>query len=249
MGAELFIGTAGWNLDRRYTGRFPETGSHLQRYSRSLNAVEINSSFHRPHRRSTYERWAASVPEHFRFSAKLPKEITHERRLVGCESLLDAFLDGAAGLGPRLGCLLVQLPPSFAFDAQIVAAFFGGLRERTSVPLACEPRHATWFEENAGRALRELHVARVAADPARAPGADAPGGWLGLVYYRLHGSPRIYYSGYAEPALAKLATNLAKAGREGVPAWCVFDNTMSAAATGNALTLRDLLVFNVKPAP
>jgi uncharacterized protein YecE (DUF72 family) len=241
MGAELFIGTAGWSLDRRYAVRFPETGSHLQRYSRSLDAAEINSSFHRPHRRSTYERWSVSVPEDFRFSAKLPKAITHERRLVGCESLLDGFLDQAAGLGPRLGCLLVQLPPSLAFDEKIVAAFFGALSERVGIPAACEPRHATWFEDDADRALADLRVARVAADPSRAPGADAPGGWPGLVYYRLHGSPRTYYSEYDEAALAELATNLGKAARDGVPAWCMFDNTMSAAATGNALTLRDLL--------
>jgi uncharacterized protein YecE (DUF72 family) len=82
MGAKLFVGTAGWSLDRRYAAHFPGAGSHLQRYSGSFNAAEINSSFHRPHRRSTYERWAASVPEDFRFSVKLPKTITHERRLI-----------------------------------------------------------------------------------------------------------------------------------------------------------------------
>jgi uncharacterized protein YecE (DUF72 family) len=86
MDAKLLIGTAGWGLDRRYAAHFPEAGSHLERYSRALNAAEINSSFHRPHRRSTYERWAASVPAEFRFSVKLPKTITHERRLVGCEA-------------------------------------------------------------------------------------------------------------------------------------------------------------------
>jgi uncharacterized protein YecE (DUF72 family) len=241
MGADLFVGTAGWSLDRRYADRFPATGSHLERYSRSLNAAEINSSFHRPHRRATYERWAASVPEDFRFSAKLPKTITHERRLVGCENLMDTFLTEAGGLGGRLGCLLVQLPPSLAFDAPAVRNFFNALRKRTSVPLACEPRHASWFEPDTDRALAKLRVARVAADPSRAPGAEAPGGWPGLVYYRLHGSPRMYYSEYDGAALAKLAESLAKAGREGVPAWCMFDNTMSAAAIGNALTLRDLL--------
>ncbi|MEA2839533.1 MAG: hypothetical protein QOF41_863 [Methylobacteriaceae bacterium] len=243
MGAELFIGTAGWSLDRRYGSRFPERGSHLQRYSGSLNAAEINSSFHRPHRRSTYERWAASVSEDFRFSAKLPKAITHERRLVGCENLMDTFLTEVAGLGHRLACLLAQLPPSLAFDAPAVRGFFNALRKRTNVPLSCEPRHATWFEDDADRALADLRVARVAADPSRAPGADEPGGWPGLVYYRLHGSPRTYYSEYDEAALAELATNLGKAARDDVPAWCMFDNTMSAAATGNALTLRDLLAY------
>jgi uncharacterized protein YecE (DUF72 family) len=241
MGAKLFVGTAGWSLDRRYAAHFPGAGSLLQRYSGSFNAAEINSSFHRPHRRSTYERWAASVPEDFRFSVKLPKTITHERRLADCEGVLDAFVTEAEGLGPKLGCVLVQLPPKLAFDEMVVAAFFGALRERVGAAIACEPRHASWFEENADRALAGLAVARVAADPSRAPGADVPGGWQGLVYYRLHGSPRMYYSVYDDDALAKLATGLATNTRDGVPAWCTFDNTMSAAATGNALTLRDLL--------
>jgi uncharacterized protein YecE (DUF72 family) len=241
MDAKLFVGTAGWSLDRRYAAHFPEAGSHLERYSRSLDAAEINSSFHRPHRRSTYERWAASVPEGFRFSLKLPKTITHERRLSDCEGLLDVFLIEAEGLGPKLGCLLVQLPPKLAFDETVVAPFFGALRERVGAAIACEPRHASWFEENADRALAGLGVARVAADPSRAPGADAPGGWPGLVYYRLHGSPRMYYSAYDDDALAMLAASLAATARDGVPAWCMFDNTMSAAATANALTLQALL--------
>ncbi|MBV9393140.1 MAG: DUF72 domain-containing protein [Methylobacteriaceae bacterium] len=241
MDAKFFVGTAGWGVDRRYAAHFPAAGSHLERYSRTLSAAEINSSFHRPHRRSTYERWAESVPEDFRFCVKLPKTITHERRLVGCDSLLDAFVAEVAGLGLKLGCMLVQLPPKLAFDEEVVAAFFSALRERISTALACEPRHATWFEENADRALAGLQVARVAADPPRAPSADAPGGWPGLIYYRLHGSPRIYYSAYGDDVLAKLAATLAASARDGVPAWCMFDNTMSAAATGNALTLQALL--------
>lgn len=240
-GGSVRIGTAGWSLHSRYAESFPGTGSHLQRYGRALNAAEINSSFHRPHRRSTYERWAESVPEDFRFCVKVPKAITHERRLVGCADLIDAFVAESAGLGARLGCLLVQLPPSLAFEASVVARFFSALRKRTSVPLACEPRHASWFEEGAEHALSELRVARVAADPARVAGAAEPGGWPGLVYYRLHGSPRMYYSDYGKDALAELAASLAASARDGVPAWCIFDNTMSAAATGNALTVRDLL--------
>jgi uncharacterized protein YecE (DUF72 family) len=239
--APFFIGTAGWSLHSRYAERFPETGTHLQRYSRSLNAAEINSSFHRPHRISTYQRWAESVPEGFRFSAKLPKAITHERRLADCDELIHRFLAETAGLGTRLGCLLVQLPPSLAFDGSAVRGFFTALRKRTPVPVACEPRHASWFEDGSDRTLRELHVARVAADPARAASADEPGGWPGLVYYRLHGSPRMYYSDYGRDALAELAARLARSTRDGVPAWCIFDNTMGAAATGNALAVRDLL--------
>ena len=94
-------------------------GSHLERYGAILNAVEINSSFYRPHRTATYERWAASVPEDFRFAVKVPKAITHERRLKDVGDLLDRFLSEVSGLGPKLGPLLVQLPPSLSFQAGI----------------------------------------------------------------------------------------------------------------------------------
>src|SRR6188768_857106 len=85
------IGTAGWSLYKPPAGRFPGTGSHLERYAAMFDAVEINSSFYRPHKPETYARWAASVPAGFRFAVKLPKAITHERRLVECRDLVERF--------------------------------------------------------------------------------------------------------------------------------------------------------------
>jgi uncharacterized protein YecE (DUF72 family) len=70
----IFIGCAGWSLGREYWPQFPAEGTHLQRYAARFNGAEINSSFYRPHRRQTYERWADSVPEGFRFSVKVPKQ-------------------------------------------------------------------------------------------------------------------------------------------------------------------------------
>ncbi len=213
-------------------------GSHLERYASRLDAVEINSSFHRPHRPATYERWSASVPPSFRFAVKIPKTITHGLRLRETEDLLATFLAEATGLGEKLGCLLAQLPPSLEFDPAVAADFFAGLRTLSAVPVACEPRHPSWFVPPAGDLLRELEVARVAADPACVPTAAEPGGWPGLSYYRLHGSPRTYYSEYSEEYLAALAGRLRADASEGRRVWCVFDNTTLGAATRNALDLR-----------
>jgi uncharacterized protein YecE (DUF72 family) len=235
--APTYIGTAGWSVPSRYADRFPTDGTHLERYARRLNAAEINTSFYRPHRRATYERWAASVPAGFRFAVKLPRTITHEQRLRDCGDLLDRFADEVAGLGPKLGVLLVQLPPSLRFEAEVVEGFFAELRRRIDVPLACEPRHATWFGPEAEGLLDRLRVARVAADPVRAPGAGEPGGWTGLIYYRLHGSTRIYYSDYDDAVLAGIRQRLERHRAAGVPAWCIFDNTAAFAALGNALTV------------
>lgn len=234
------IGTAGWSVPSRYADRFPADGSHLERYARRLNAVEINTSFYRPHRRETYERWAASVPAEFRFAVKVPRTMTQERRLKDCGDLLDRFAAEVEGLGPKLGVLLVQLPPSLAFEAEVVEGFFAELRRRTEAAVACEPRHAGWFGPEAEGLLQRLRVARVAADPVRAPGDGEPGGWQGLVYYRLHGSPRIYYSDYDEAVLAGMRRRLQVHRAAGVPAWCIFDNTAAFAALGNALAVTGL---------
>jgi uncharacterized protein YecE (DUF72 family) len=240
MTAGVLIGCAGWSLPRSEQAEFPAVGSHLERYASRFDAVEINSSFHRPHRPSTYERWSASVPSTFRFSVKVPKAITHGLRLQQAGEFLESFLTEAAGLGDKLGCLLVQLPPSLSFEPAVAADFFADLRSRSSLPVACEPRHPSWFAPQVDGFLSEIEVARVAADPACVPEAAAPGGWRGMSYYRLHGSPRIYYSAYSEEYIAALASRLQADAGEGRSVWCIFDNTTLGAATRNALELRAL---------
>lgn len=234
----LRIGCAGWSLPRAEHEHFPAAGSHLERYASRFDAVEINSSFHRPHRPATYARWSASVPPSFRFAVKVPKTITHGLRLRQAGDLLESFLAEASGLGDKLGCLLVQLPPSLSFEPEVAAGFFADFRSRSPVPLACEPRHPSWFTPEVDGLLLELGVARVAADPARVPEAAEPGGWRGLSYYRLHGSPRIYYSSYPEEYLEVLAARLRADVEAGRSVWCIFDNTTLGAATRNALDLR-----------
>jgi uncharacterized protein YecE (DUF72 family) len=237
--SKIYVGTAGWSIPRAEQRRFPAGESLLARYAQVLPAVEINSTFHRPHRASTFERWAASVPRAFRFSVKLPRAITHDRRLAGVAPLLDGFLGDLEPLGSRIACLLVQLPPSLAFDARSVRAFFKVLRTRFGGGVALEPRHASWFEARADELMAEHEVARVAADPPRAEADGAPGGWPGLAYFRLHGSPRIYYSSYEGESLRTLAARLRQLRRRRTTTWCIFDNTTLGAATGNALSLME----------
>lgn len=215
----------------------PQSGSQLERYAARLNAVEINSSFYRPHQRATYERWAATTPEAFRFSVKLPKTITHQARLGDCAALLTKFAGEVTGLGEKLGVLLVQLPPSLAFDAGTAGGFFEELRRHIETQSVVEPRHASWFTPEVNDWLAARELARVAADPSRTPGAEEPGGWHGFVYFRLHGSPRRYYSAYDEAALTSLKQSLERSLAEGLSAWCIFDNTAAGAAFGNALAL------------
>lgn len=132
----IVIGTAGWSIPLTEAVRFPAEGSSLERYAARFRGAEINSSFHRPHRRSTWERWAASVPDGFRFSVKLPRTITHQHKLVGCGELLRTHLAEASLLGDKLAVHLVQLPPSLTFDTAAAEASSGccGRRARRRSP-------------------------------------------------------------------------------------------------------------------
>lgn len=237
MPSKTYVGTAGWSIPRAEQPRFPTGESHLNRYAKVLPAVEINSTFYRPHRAATFERWAQSVPRAFRFSIKIPRTITHDQRLADSAGPIGDFLAAIAPLGPRAGCLLVQLPPSLAFNPRVARAFFTVLRNRFDRGIALEPRHASWFETRAERLLNEFEVARVAADPPRAEGGSEPGGWRGLAYFRLHGSPRTYYSSYEDDILDALAGKLRDLRRRRIPTWCIFDNTTLGAATSNALSM------------
>ena len=236
----LRIGTAGWGLPRLWRDRFPAEGSYLERYATRFSAVEINSSFYRQHRRAVYERWAAAVPPSFRFAVKLPRAITHDQMLVATDVLLEVFLEEATGLGDRLGPLLVQLPPSLAYHEEAVEEFLRDLRRLHAGAVAFEPRNESWFTGAADAALARHGVARVGADPARVPAAATPAGDDRLVYHRLHGSPRIYYSDYEPERLRAVAGELLAARASGAETWCIFDNTTLGAATGNALGLSEL---------
>jgi uncharacterized protein YecE (DUF72 family) len=235
---QLRIGCAGWTIPKQHAPLFPTPGTHLERYAARLTAVEINSSFYRPHRRATYERWAAAAPQGFAFSVKAPKIITHELRLRGADAPLDEFLAQVCGLGNTLGPLLFQLPPSLGFDSQMAASFFAALRDHFDGNVVCEPRHKDWFSVRADELFREFRIARAAADPPVVAPAAGPGGWRKLLYLRLHGSPRVYYSEYRPDQLERFAEQLAAA-QDDCPAWCIFDNTAAGAALVNALALQE----------
>lgn len=228
------VGTAGWSVPTATPG----PGTHLNRYARRLRGVEINSSFYRSHARATYERWAASTPIDFRFAVKMPREISHDLRLRGCRALVERFLDETAGLGRRRGPFLLQLAPSFSYTARTVERFLSLLRQRYDGPIVVEPRHPSWFSHAADALLTSYRAGRVAADPAITPGGGAPSAWPGLQYFRLHGSPRMYWSPYQPAALAHLAERLRLAAESGAEVWGIFDNTAGGAAFPNAREVR-----------
>lgn len=240
------IGCAGWSVVAAHRPLLGAGDSMLARYATRFDCVEINSSFYRSHQAGTYARWAASVPPAFRFSVKLPQQITHEQALRRARAPLARFLDEIAGLGRKLGGILVQLPPSLPFNPRVADTFFALLRQGYDGPVACEPRHASWFDPRRDAFWQRHAVARVAADPPRVAGADALGGdttrWR---YWRWHGSPRMYYSRYDDAALQSLAAAMrAPAPRR---TWCIFDNTAGGHAAGDAARLQQLCAARRRP--
>ena len=245
------IGIAGWALPRADADLFPPAGfgSNLTRYAAVFDAVEINSSFYRPHRPETYAHWADSVPASFRFAVKLPRSVTHEKRLQDMDADLDRFAAEAGALGEKLGWILVQTPPSLRFDPAAVTALFAGLAERFGAEqaaqsrrhlfLACEARHSSWFGGEATALLREMGVIRVVADPP----AGEPGPFIATAdqatYVRLHGSPQIYRSVYEPQRLAQVAAWLRN---QSSNALVIFDNTMSGTQLRQAVQLRQMLI-------
>jgi uncharacterized protein YecE (DUF72 family) len=162
----LYIGTAGWAIPVAMGKVFPPGGSHLERYGQVFSGAEINSSFYRSHRQSTWERWAKAVPATFRFAVKAPKTITHESGLNCTKDDLENFMGQAHLLGSKLGPILFQTPPSLAFDSPKANRIFSLLRGMYEGPIAIEPRHLSWFAEEVDQLLTQLQIARVAADPA-----------------------------------------------------------------------------------
>jgi uncharacterized protein YecE (DUF72 family) len=238
----VYVGTAGWQIPPSFADLFPAAAlSHLERYAARFPAVEINSSFYRDHLPKTYARWAATVPEGFRFSVKLSREITHDLALEASAEILRSKLGPITELGKKLGALLVQLPPSLAFSEKKAAKFFRALRKTYGGPAAIEPRHPSWASRPARSVFREFGITQALVDPERCPTDDfqaRTGG--GFYYFRLHGSPAVYRSAYPPKLLTELAATLDRAKRC-LPGWCIFDNTTFGYAARDALSVREAL--------
>jgi uncharacterized protein YecE (DUF72 family) len=227
------VGLAGWsNPPAQRLERAPGQ-THLSYYAAHFSCVEINSSFYRPHRHATYARWRDETPATFRFSVKMPRTITHESHLKHCATEIARFYEEIAGLQPKLAAVLVQLPPSLEFNRRTVRTFFNSLPRFRGTKVVCEPRHPSWFKSAAEEALREARVSRVAADPARCPGAERPGGLRRFAYFRWHGTPHLYYSKYSQAQLAAFGAAVSRT--RATETWCVFDNTARHAAWDDAL--------------
>lgn len=223
------VATASWSIPRKVADRFAKEVSGLARYASVFDGVEINSTFYRRHKTSTFARWANAVPDSFRFAVKFPKEISHTRAMKNIAEPFNRFLEGIAPFGKKRGLLLCQLPPSLVFDADVLETAFKTMRNADDGPIVIEVRHKSWASAETLDLLKSYAIDRVLADPAPvwpAEDFDKP-----PKYVRLHGKPKIYHSSYTDEKISAFSALLAP------DSWCVFDNTASGAAIEDALSM------------
>ena len=167
----LYLGTSGWSYADWEGSLYPENlpaASRLAEYVKEYATVEIDSTFYGIPRPRTVERWREVAPEGFLFAAKFPREITHEKGLVGCEHQAREFIDAMERLGEKLGPLLLQLPPYFpAGEIETLDLFLERLPE--GFKYAVEVRHRSWIHSGLQDLLRERGAALVLVDYPRMP--------------------------------------------------------------------------------
>ncbi len=234
--AEIRIGISGWTAPWRGTF-FPrglKQREELAYASRRVNSIEINGTFYSLQRPTSYASWHAQTPDGFVFSVKAPRFITHILRLREVQTpLANFFASGVLRLGDKLGPVLWQLPPSFAYDRERIEAFFRLLPRTTAEAAAmakhhdAHVRHGSWLKTERDRPLRHAlevrhfsfatpdFVALLRAHDIGLVVADTAGKWPALedltanfVYARLHGAERLYVSGYTPQALEAWAAKI-----------------------------------------
>lgn len=252
-GAALYIGTSGWSYP--WSSFYPEglpSRDYLHYYSLTFRAVEVNYSFYHLPRPATYDAWARSTPADFVFAVKLSRYITHIKKLSRVGESLKKFLANASSLGPKLGPVLVQLPPSMRFDCERLESFLEEVHETervieniASLRVAFEFRHSSWFEspaiERTAGVLAKHEAAFVFAHSSRYPYPESEPLTTDFVYLRFHGPGRMFASRYGKKSLSRWVPSIRKWLREGRKVHAYFNNDVEGYAVSDALDLKEAL--------
>ncbi len=233
----VHIGTSGWNYGHWKGVFYPEglkSREWLRFYAGQFGTVELNVTFYRSVRPETFEKWRSTVPAGFLFSAKMSRYITHIKRLKVEQESMRRFFESVSVLADKLGVILVQLPPSLKFDADLLADFFEALDPRFKY--AVEARNATFVGDRFFSLLHERNIAWCISDTAgRYPYHETV--TAAFVYVRLHGSEKLYASSYSDDQLKAFRDKITTWGKE---AFVYFDNDFGGFAPHNARTLMGL---------
>ncbi|MBV7530348.1 DUF72 domain-containing protein [Chitinophaga sp. sic0106] len=230
-----YTGTSGLVLPYKNKQFYPEPlrdKSRLEVYGTLFNTIEINSSFYNIPMHKTMQRWAISVPDHFRFTFKLWQGITHVRDLDFKPADVTRFMEVIAGVGEKKGCLLIQLPPSLRAGAlQRVAQLLAAIKEAdpdAQWRLAVEFRHLSWYREETYHLLNTYNATMVVHDKANV-GSPLEEMDADFVYARFHGPEGNYRSSYEDSYLYEYASYVRDWLHAGKDVYAYFNNTIGDA--------------------
>jgi len=244
--ARVWIGTSGWTYSSWKGVFYPSdlpSRHYLEFYAREFPTTEVNYSFYHLPRPSTYEKWAAQAPDSFLFALKASRFITHVRRLVDVEEAWATFVQNALALGPHLGPILLQFPPSFRCDRKKLDLFLK-IAQRPApksdrLKLAFEFRHETWFTREVYLLLRERNAALCIADSSRYPRRNEV--TADFVYLRFHGKTNLFASNYSDSELTEEAKLFWQCLGDHRDVYVYFNNDALGHAVANARTLTHLV--------
>ncbi len=232
----LYVGTSGWQYpDWRLTFYPREVPQRrwLPYFADRFRTVELNNSFYRLPEARNFRRWRDETPDGFVFAVKMSRFLTHLKRLRDPEEPVARFMDRARELGPRLGPVLLQLPPRMRADAERLAEALDSFPKR--VRLAVEFRDASWFDDRIRAVLEDRGAAFCLADsPRRKTPEWRTADWGFVRFHEGRASPRPCYG---RRALTSWAERIAELWPASADVFCYFNNDTNACA------VRDATVF------
>lgn len=236
------IGTSGWSYDHWADVLYPRglpSACRLARYVEVFDTVELNASFYRWPKDSTFAGWHAQLPDGFTMSVKAHRGLSHYRRLASPGPWIERFESCWKTLGDRHGVLLVQLHPEQARDDARLDTFLAAMPKW--IPVAVELRHSSWNHPDVYAVLERHDAAYVVMSGAGLP--CIPRATTDFVYIRMHGPDQdsMYAGSYPRQELRRWAERIANWDADGTDVWMYFNNDLGGHAVRNALTLRELL--------
>ncbi len=210
----------------------------LEFYSRYFNTLEINSTFYKFPITKNLEKFYNETPAEFRFSLKVPRLITHYKKLKDCENLADDFYSAVKdGLKEKIGCILFQFPPGFKYSEENLNQL--AVLVNKNFNNVAEFRNASWLEKPVIKKLEEYNIIVSGLSHPLLPEYQAPVKNNPIMYYRFHGIPKLFYSDYSEKELMEFAKKLIKDTNPDGDIYIYFNNTASMAALKNASFLKE----------
>lgn len=238
--AQFLIGTSGWNYADWRGVFYPkdlQQNKWLEYYSSIFKAIEINATFYRFFKESTYENWRDQVPKNFHFVLKAHRTITHNHRLKNCENLITRFSDLAEIFEKKLGLILLQLVPNMTYDIEVLKSALLAFPEPEKI--AIEFRNQVWFTSEVKKLLTEIGSVFCCAD---SPAIQLKN-WVtsDIAYIRLHGRKKWYDYNYTKKELEEIAVLAKQMGEKAKKVYIFFNNDYYAYAVKNALKLCEML--------